>query len=318
MIVFSDLHLREESEEVVFGEVLPGIVKAGEESNDPFTAFLGDFFHFRYKVDARIQNLVGDFLQAHASRFKPWILLPGNHDQYDEEGRNALELYNEIEGVSVYTNPTRDEHGFWIPYRKYKGQLDAALAQAGGGCTLFMHHGIQGALMNDHYKNTEGLPPARFADFSNVLLGHYHIRQTVGNARYIGSPYQTRADESGQDKGYAIWDGQDLRYVTTRWGKRYHRLTVGAGEGVELEGIEPGDDVRVRAMAGVTVGEVAEQLKKAGIENHTVTPDLEPFETRLDVPANSPLREYAYAYLQEQETSYDKGALWSAFEGMTS
>jgi DNA repair exonuclease SbcCD nuclease subunit len=322
MIIFSDLHLHEDSEETVLNQVLPGIYDAAIEREETDIACLGDVLHFRYMVEARLQNRLKD-------EFHRWVdaglnlrILPGNHDLYDLEGRNALELFDEIEGVKVYTEAKIDRDGFWIPYRRDSEYVTESVryfweSHLKDKRVCFMHNGLQGALMNDSFKDTEGVQLDTFDGFETVLLGHYHKRQTICRgktmAHYIGSPYQTRADEAGQPKGFAIWDGKKLEYVDTQWGKRYHRLSLDSPDDLQVDDFESGDDVRVTTAVGVDPSVVSEKLIKAGVQNHTVTPDVEPVQTRLEVPENADLLAYTQAYVDAQETHLDKEKLMEHF-----
>lgn len=321
MLILSDLHLREETADTVFGQVLPGVLEGARRWNNHYIAILGDLFHYRYKIDAWLQNKLYDI-------FTEWVfthnmhvrVLPGNHDQYNLEGRNALELLGEMSGVQVYTEATLDGDGLWIPYRKDPQYTKWAIEKYGAKAlnkqmrrVCFLHNGIYGAFMNDTYVDQEGIPPELFVDFDAVLCGHYHKRQSLGNIHYIGSPYQINAGESGQDKGYAFWNGGKLHYITEQWGRRYHRISLDELDKLSLDGINPEDDVRVQTSINVDPQAVAEQLIKAGIANHTVTPDIEPVQTRLDVPENSDLYRYAEAYVQKQETPLDKEVLMNIY-----
>jgi len=328
MIVFSDVHLREETADVVLGEVLPGLRQAClQHGRDPGgyceAVCLGDFFHIRYKIDARIQNLVADEFRAWSEAGIHTRILPGNHDQYDVNGRNALELFNEIHHVDVYTQPTVDGDGVWIPYRRNPEDILRALqtlprnVNLQGKLVLWMHHGVRGAWANDNIQNRDGLEPEKFEGFHIVLCGHYHKRQTVGRVHYVGSPYQTRADESGQAKGYCSFDGETLRYFDAIWGPRFHRLEVRAGETLDLSGVAPRDEVRVRTVgpgAERLAEELGKQLAGSGIERHTVTPEVEPPEARLDVQANATMDDYVRAYVAQFGGELDPNRLVATFK----
>jgi len=330
MIVFSDVHLREESADVVLGEVLPGLRQAAlQHGRDPGgrheAVCLGDFFHFRYKVDARIQNLVADELRAWAEADIHLRVLPGNHDQYDVAGRNALELFDEIRLVDVYTQPCVDGDGVWIPFRRSPEDILTALqslprnVNLNGKLVLWMHHGVRGAWANDNIQNKEGLDPNRFSEFHAVLCGHYHKRQTIGRVSYIGSPYQTRADESGQAKGYCTWDGENLQYLDTIWGPRFHRIELKDGEALDLSGVAPRDEVRVKTVgpgAERRAEELGKQLAASGIERHTVTPEVEPMEQRLDVDQSATVEDYARAYVAEFGGELDHDRLVAVFKDL--
>ncbi len=308
MLIFSDLHLREDSEDVVFGEVLPGILAAAYEREEKVIACLGDVLHFRNRVIVRLMNALRDELRGWVDLGMQVIILPGNHDQVDLEGRNALEHLDDLHHVSVYTEPRMDDHGLWIPYRKNHDHILSALnlAQGNKRHVLFMHHGVRGAWMNDHIQNTTGLSVEAFKYFRTVLCGHYHKRHQVGPVSYIGSPYQTKADESGQDKGYAIWDGTKLEYVTTHWGKRYHRFDLKPGQELDLSAVAERDEVRVTTAAGIDPDAIGKVLAMAGIARHTVTPAVQVTEQRLDVDGDASMAQYAEAYVALQNEGADK------------
>lgn len=317
MIVFADLHLDEDSADVVLKEILPGIYDAAVQYRDPVIACLGDFWNLRYKVDVALQNAVRDELLRWLSAGIKFLFLPGNHDQVDVHGRNALEVFDGLgEHCRVFTEPTWNELGLWIPYRKYPKDIAAALAlprpSAGHDNVLWLHHGLQNAWMNNQVRNSEGLPVSMFSDFDTIILGHYHKRQKLGNAYYVGSPRQVTAHESGQAKGFALWDGKKLRFVTKQWGKRFHRIRLEPGENLDTAEIRSGDDVRVSTAVGIDPGAVGEQLAALGVQ-HAVTPDLPAAEQRLDVEADASLEDYAQEYVNAIPTDLDQTRLMQVF-----
>ena len=321
MIIFSDLHLREETAETVFGEVLPGIYEAAKQHLDKEIVCLGDVFHVRFKVDGRLQNALKD-------EFKRWVdaglslrILPGNHDQYNVDGRNVLEVFDEINHVEVYSSPREDSDGFWIPYRKNIDEVKQAVQYANtnwqGKKVLFMHHGVRGAWMNDGYQNKDGIELETFGGWHTILCGHYHKRQTVGlNLHYLGSPYQTKADEARQPKGYSLWDGEKLTFVETHWGSKYHIIEIGEDQTLDLSQVQPRDEVRVTVKgkgSELRVASLAKQLRDLGIERHTVTPEIEQTEARLDVRPQASVDEYAKAYVDAMDTSLNREMLMNIY-----
>ncbi len=306
MLIFSDLHLRDESAELVLGTILPAIRQEALDRGEMVIACLGDALHFRYRVPAPLLNGFCDWCLQVVADGTELIFLPGNHDQYELGGRNALEPLASIPGVTVHTEPTLDAHGLWIPYRKDPEDILAVLQQHGGGArTAYMHHDVKGAWMNDNMRNREGLPPEAFQAFVTVICGHYHRYHSVGNATYVGSPYQTKADESGQDKGFATWTSREiasppeLRFHPQKWGKRYHRIRLEKDEVPDFSGVCPGDDVRVTTAVGVDPTVIGRNLKAMGVETHAVTPDVVAAEQRLDVDEDATLNHYAEAYVHQ-------------------
>lgn len=322
MIVFSDLHLDEDSADVVLGTILPGILDFARRCGDPEIACLGDFWNLRYKVDVRLQNAVRDELLRWAHEGISLNVLPGNHDQVDVHGRNAMEVFDGLGAqCQVYTEPTWTPEGLWVPYRKYQKDVVWALALPRPtdqfARVLWLHHGLQGAWMNDQVRDTEGLPLSMFEGFDTVILGHYHKRQKIGKAYYVGSPRQVTANEAGQEKGFAVWDGQKLKFVTTQWGKRYHRIRLEPGESLDTSRISSGDDVRVSTAVGIDPSVVGSQLAALGVQ-HAVTPDLPPTEQRLEVKAGADLEEYAQGYVDVVSTTLDKQRLMGVFQELAS
>lgn len=328
MIVTADLHLKEESSDVVLREVLPGIFQACLERSEHEVAILGDVLHFRYKVDARIQNALKDEFKRWAGAGINVRILPGNHDQYDVSGRNALELFNEMPNVKVYSEPTWDADGLWIPYRKDPKAITIALCLPAVPMptptyTLFMHHGIRGAWMNDNVQDSEGvdlesLDPLRW---KAILCGHYHKHQKIGpNFWYIGSPWQTTANEAGQVKGYVEYAGQALAFVPKAWGPRFHRFELAPGQALDLSQVSPRDEVRIKTTgkgAEAAAAIIGKQLVEAGLTRHVVTPDVEPMQARLAVSPSSTLAQYAKAYVDQLGTDLDKNRLMKMYEELT-
>lgn len=230
MLIFSDLHLRPESEDVCF-EVLDAVLEEAKARAAGTIAFLGDWWHLRYQVPVHLLNRVGEWIKKAVKNFE-LILLPGNHDQVDEMGEHALQVFSEY-GAKVYTTPIVNGWGAWMPYRKDPKVVHAQLHQLAASCVklqkpliLFGHLPVFGALMNNQMADADGLSPESFSGFQKVILGHYHKRQTFldGLVTYAGSPWQTRADEYGQEKGFALWDGYSLKYINRVFGRRFFRF----------------------------------------------------------------------------------------------
>ncbi len=319
MIVFADLHLKEDSEKTVFEQVFPGIFHAASHDPDKTIAFLGDFWHTRYRIPVHLQNKVAEFLRALQKSGIAFIMLPGNHDQIDVEGENALEVFADYPNVYVYTEPTIDEYGLWIPYRKRPEDILEALTEGKKNLgevkpILWMHHGIQGAKMNNNLFNSHGLPVEHFQNWL-VFCGHYHIRQTLGTIRYVGSPYQTKADEAGQDKGYGIWNPKtfNFEYVTMDWGKRYHNLGKVDVASLDMSQFKPGDEIRAVAAAGTDATQLGRILEKSGGQV-LVTPELAEQTARLQVGGQAGLADYAMEYVKEFHGELPEDRLVSVYK----
>jgi DNA repair exonuclease SbcCD nuclease subunit len=321
MIIFSDLHLDVDSADVCLGHILPGILEATKQHKDKRVAFLGDFWHVRYRVVVRLQVAVRDELRRWGDAGVSLEIIPGNHDQVDIGGRNALEVFDDLPHVRVYTEPTETKDGLWIPYRKRQEDIAMPLRQwrekRNGPGVLFMHHGIRGAWMNDNRQNTEGLPLGMFGS-DTVLCGHYHKRQQIPDRLiwYIGSPRQVSAKEVGQDKGYALWNGRRLEWVTTQWGPRYHQLEVAKGQALDLSGVRTGDDLRIDVEDDLECQRIARALDGLNVR-HTVTPKVKSQAARISLDTTAQgisLEDYARSYVEINHGGLEATELWKLYE----
>ena len=282
-------------------------------------AILGDVWHVRHRVPVSLQNRLLTYFELLWKSGIHVILLPGNHDQVNPAGENALHVFRNLPNVRVYSKPTVDDYGLWIPYRKDPKDIEEALKRTYTTGIVFMHHGVCGAMMNNTMADKEGLPLSMFQGARMVLCGHYHKRQQVGIVNYIGSPYQTRADEAGQVKGYAIWNHtqQILEFRDTLWGKRFHSYEVSEGSLAVPDGAKPEDELRVMANPGVDVEKLGQFLIAQGYKNVVITPRQAATEARLKVSTGASLGDYAEAFVDAQETPLDKERLMAVYREVT-
>ena len=292
-VVFSDLHLREQSADVCF-RVLEHVRKRALET-DKHVIFSGDFWHIRYQVPVRLQNRLKRELEMWDEHEIQFEIVPGNHDQVDIDGENALEIFDAYENIRVHTNPGYGYIGVagsrstlkagFIPYRKDPGEVYAAITDLvthNQPQIIFAHFPLQGSIMNNGSKDQHGFP---FPPGLNVplILGHYHKRQ-VGPTlqgswpawQYVGSPYQTNYGEVGNQCGILIIEENEGRYPKVT----FEPLDVGAPKHYIVEWDpsksdtpppapgEPGDNVWLKIKASremIVSGKFKGVLKKHGL-----------------------------------------------------
>lgn len=201
MIVFADLHLRERSEDVCF-RVLEAVERLALE-DDHHVVCCGDFWHIRYQLNVRLLNRVAELMRRWDELGIRVDFVPGNHDQVDVDGRNALEVF-EGPGCYIWTEPGAYADGRcgFVPYRKDPAQqfedLVAVSRKVLPDGIIFGHLAIDGAVMNNGRKCQEGLRLSSSMGISPwLVLGHYHERQSGQGWSYVGSPYQTDFGEAG-------------------------------------------------------------------------------------------------------------------------
>lgn len=313
MIVIADLHLHEDTAGTVFKQIFPHVLNEAIQQPDKTIAILGDFWHKRYYVPVHLQNEVVRWLEYCAWKDVTVILLPGNHDQINAAGANALEVFRPL--ARVYTNPVKDEYGLWIPYRK---EFDTSLLEQNKYATLWLHQGVKGALMNENVKDIDGVPSALFESWRNVFAGHYHRQQQIGRVNYVGSPYQTRADEYGQNKGYGVWDAETgtMNWVHCLWGKRYHRVALVDESQLKLDGVDKKDDLRIKTAANIDVPQLSKALQDKGYTNVTIIPDQVVQEARLQVETGADIEGFIQAFVDQDQTHLDKKTLMTVCQDL--
>lgn len=301
MIIFSDLHLCEKTADTCFNEVLPGLFEAAKTDKDKKLVCLGDFYHIRYKVDVVIQNRVFEYFSLLGDHGIDVWLLPGNHDQINEQGENALTPFNALLNVSVFDEICETSIGTFIPYRKNKEEIVEYLKNCplSDKKPLFMHEDIIGFEYGNGIVSDKGIPFSFVNSLHKwIITGHYHKRQIKGHVHYVGSPYQIDAGEAGQEKGYVIYypDETTLHWVDTDWGpKHYNFGEVQKGTTIYAK---QGDVVRVKAPKGEDLESFRKSLNIPEGVSCVVEHTIEENSKRLGVVGNS-LEEYAKAYVDE-------------------
>jgi len=308
---------------VVFDEVLPGVLaQAVKAPVDRAIAFLGDWYHVRYRIPVALQNRVVDWVRECGAHDVQIHLLPGNHDQIDVDGSSALDVFAEYPWVSVYAKPTQNDLGMWIPYRKDIAQVRLGLAYGleHGAKVAWMHHGIQGAWVSRGRTDMDGVSGDALSGYTAVWCGHYHRPQAVSQrdprVEYIGSPYQTRADESGQWKRIGVWSPARLEmdWIEVNWGPSYHYLEVVTGQ-EELPELRPGDQLRVRAAPGVDAVSYAKALEGRGVSVVLSQEQAQSVERLGRVDGG--VEAYARAYVDQLAEGLDKERLMGVFESFS-
>lgn len=326
--VFSDLHVRADNTETTLG-----VVRAMREEALALGAsavgFLGDFFHVRGLMPVTLQNAVVDELDAWARAGLRLIVLTGNHDQVDVQGRNALEVFRAHPAVTLHERPTVDEWGLWIPYMHDLDDVRRVLAEhamwavSPGAWTgvVYWHGPMLGASMNDRVLADRGLNLDDFAGYRLAALGHFHKRQTFGHVHYVGSPWETRADEGGQSKGYAIVDVDHatLTYVDRAWGPKHVAVTADTAAGAleQLAGV--GAEARVRVSVPEEQIEAVSKALAGRVADFVVTPAAVAVTSARALPnARLTLRQHAERLVAERAGDLDPAALLRAYEEFAS
>jgi len=207
ILLYSDLHLREERLEDA-AQVLSEIPRLAIDHNVDRIVNGGDTFNTRGVIRTKCLKVLYDAYSEWARQGLKQTIIVGNHDQEDKAGViHPMKIFERFPDWHVIDTPQISDGGVFIPYVS-NGELKSFLTEHSfpKGQVAFVHLGFQGAMMNDSYRDTEGVPIEWFNKFLAVFSGHYHYRNKIKHVQYIGSPMQQNFSEMGQEKGVLIYD----------------------------------------------------------------------------------------------------------------
>ena len=189
--------------------------------------FLGDLFHSRNQINVYAYDIVHDIVrQGTTDKDIRSIMLVGNHDMFyrDKWSVTSLGPFREIADVidkPITLNFDDGTQADALPYvRNPAGAIKEHFKGRKRPPILFGHCSVSGAVVNTLYgtkyvdtlvEEIEEIDPAAFKKYGQVLLGHFHARQTLGNISYVGSPLQLSFGEAMDDKGFTIIDTHTLK-----------------------------------------------------------------------------------------------------------
>jgi DNA repair exonuclease SbcCD nuclease subunit len=311
VILFSDLHLTEKTEETCW-LVLDRVCQLALD-DDKRIVFLGDFFEVRERISVKMVNRVLDIFAGWREKGLTLDMVPGNHDQVDINGANALEIFQYHDFARVWTKGGLMGTDGFVPYRKnleeQKALIEAVVAQ--GAVLIFGHFAVCGAAIRPGCLDSDGVRlPGRSERPSYFYLGHYHYQQVMPEYCYIGSPYQMSFGEAGNLTGVCAMggDGRGVRFIPFNFGPRYYIVRWDLGGPVPekpadyREGI---DKIRVDVAGDYSLlanPKLLKELEKSGMGDAQVNvlPRSEGRDHKFEMQAGEDLKQIFGRYLRER------------------
>lgn len=156
-------------------------------------------------------------------------IIPGNHDVFfkDTNEISAVDLLLEDTTIARIVNTpqvvTIGGHSIalvpWISPDNEAACMDFINTTK---CdTIALHAEITSFAFSPGHVCDHGLDPSTFARFKNVWSGHFHLQQTTGNIKYLGTPYEISWTDYGSPKGFHVWDGATLEFIENPY-KMHH------------------------------------------------------------------------------------------------
>jgi DNA repair exonuclease SbcCD nuclease subunit len=171
--------------------------------------FCGDFFHDRDFVSVDTMQAACDVLQE-LTEFN-LHMFPGNHDCFYKQhaGINSLSILQGWKNITIYHKPqsitTSGGYKFMMcPWGTTLEDIEQCDA-------VFGHFEIQTFKMNTFKLCDHGLTIRKLLEKSSLVFsGHFHFREErlfeIGKIIYVGNPFQMDMNDSGNSKGYYIFD----------------------------------------------------------------------------------------------------------------
>ena len=187
---------------------------------------LGDVFDQRKQLNINnLNEVIEDVLKP--MRDMNVTILAGNHDTYfkDTNSVNSLSLLSYIMPDAKLVVAEAEEVMFdemkmlicpWITMDNAE-QVGNAIRSTKSKVVMG-HFELNGFEMTRGNKCEHGLSQKLFSRFDIVRSGHFHLRSTIGNLGYVGSPYEMDWNDAGSLKGFDVLDTStgDMTFVQNK------------------------------------------------------------------------------------------------------
>lgn len=178
---------------------------------------LGDVYDNRTAINVKVNNEVVKLFEQLSIIFKSGVyVLNGNHDNYNTNYENAVQStisIKHIPNIHLISNPTQmtfdNKVCTFLPWIDNENELKKHLLTYSGSDILFCHSDLNGCrtqAVPTRRINQELLELDSFTGYKEIYSGHIHIRQTIGNFNFVGTPYHLDRNDKGNEKGIHCYD----------------------------------------------------------------------------------------------------------------
>ena len=298
-ILFSDLHLSPST----FGTCMQILRRILSEANklSAKVYFLGDFFDTVYSKGTLPVDMLNNLMSFFKKEWNVKLLMfPGNHDYMDaaetEHGLTPFGYCNNL--ITILDKPCVIDRQLFIPWRRDNGTLKKIITENSDVDVIFAHLDIVGFMLNASKISTEGLQMTDLPTDMPIYTGHYHTPQTIGNIRYLGSPFQLSLSEAEDKKSLVVLsqDYQVDHLIQIDYGPHQFKWTLDELERRHTE-LRPGDRVSVTVLATENVLYLIADLEAKGI-NIQIKKPIQKIVSRIADQKNLSSQQMLEAYGQ--------------------
>ena len=177
---------------------------------------LGDVYDKRLSINVKVNKEVVKLFYELSNIFSKVYILNGNHDNYNtnyETNVTSTISIKHIKNVHIIYAPTQithdDKRCVLLPWIENETDLKKMLDTYSGSDILFCHSDLNGCRTQvnpTRRPNQTLLDIECFGGYKKVYSGHIHIRQTIGNFHFVGTPYHLDRNDKGNEKGIHVYD----------------------------------------------------------------------------------------------------------------
>lgn len=215
IIMLSDIHFGVRNNSIEWSEnisdyfynfFIPFIEKNSNENTS--IIITGDVFDSRQSIDIRILSMSLDIIKAilNANKNIRIYIVEGNHDSYKKKENDitSLSIFKSIERVFVIQEPTLEELNdgtklLFLPWQGDIKQQNNVINNIDANF-IFMHNDITSAYYDNGRPIINGVNISTIKN-KKIYSGHIHRRYDGKKYTYIGTPYQLRRSDIGNEKG---------------------------------------------------------------------------------------------------------------------
>jgi DNA repair exonuclease SbcCD nuclease subunit len=189
-----------------------------KNANDKTTIVItGDVFDSRQSIDIRVLStsldIIKDILKSNSNI--EIIIVEGNHDSYKkrENDITSLSIFKSIDRVYVIQEPTIEILNdntklLFLPWFGDMKQQNEVINEVDADF-VFMHNDITSAYYDNGRPIINGVNISTIKN-KKVYSGHIHRRYDGKKYTYVGTPYQLRRSDIGNEKGiYMLIKGKN-------------------------------------------------------------------------------------------------------------
>ena len=218
VVFLSDIHLglRNASIEWIenitsyFDNFFIPLIKKYKSKETVALVIAGDFFDNRQHIDINVMNIGSQIMYKLSKEVEVFILV-GNHDIYKKKDTDitSLKLFDMFDNVNVVYNVSQillkgGKKMTLIPWVGDHKEETNLLAKHKNDDFIIMHTDITGLNFDNGREIIDGANIS-VVETGKIYSGHIHKRQENDKAVYLGSPYQLRRSDIGNNKGvYSI------------------------------------------------------------------------------------------------------------------